>query len=344
MNANTLSLALPGQTDLSKGRVLCVDDEPNILRALSWLLRKDFTVVTAASAREGLELIRKGDFDVVISDQRMPEMSGVDFLNQVRELTPRAMRILLTGYSDLQAVLRSVNESEIFRFVTKPWDVNELPEIVAQAAGIARRQGHAPTPVATAHPELAGTQLPKMLVLDEEEATHSAVEMSAGDLAQIVHVTNPIDALKLLDSDDIGVILSERKLGTMDLTHLLCLLKRKHPQIVSVVITDSEDSSLICRMINQGQIYRFITKPIKAGNLRLTLKSALSKRSELLGDPQLAERHRVADLSDEQQQTLESSLLAHLHPAPGKAQQTPRPTPESSFGRLGGLFRRLFGA
>lgn len=343
MNANTLSLTLPGQTDLSKGRVLCVDDEPNILRALSWLLRKDFTVVTAASAQEGLNLIRSGDFDVVISDQRMPEMSGVDFLNQVRELAPRAMRILLTGYSDLQAVLRSVNESEIFRFVTKPWDVNELPEIVAQAAIIARRQGHAPAPAA-GHPELAGTRLPKMLVLDEDEATHSAVEMSAGDLAQIVHVTNPVDALKLLDSDDIGVILSERKLGTMDLTHLLCLLKRKHPQIVSVVITDSEDSSLICRMINQGQIYRFITKPIKAGNLRLTLKSALGKRSELLGDPQLAERHQVAELSAEQQQTLEGSLLAHLHPASGKEQRMPRPTSGSSFGRLGGLFRRLFGA
>lgn len=344
MNANTLSLSLPGQSDLTKGRVLCVDDEPNILRALSWLLRKDFTVVTASSANEGLELIRNGDFDVVISDQRMPEMSGVDFLNQVRERAPRAMRILLTGYSDLQAVLRSVNESEIFRFVTKPWDVNELPEIVAQAAGIARRQRPAPAPATSAHPELAGTRLPRMLVLDEDEATHSAVEMSAGDLAQIVHVTNPIDALKLLEGDDIGVILSERKLGSMDLTHLLCLLKRKHPQIVSVVITDSEDSSLICRMINQGQIYRFITKPIKAGTLRLALKSALGKRSELLGDPQLAERHQVAELSDGQQQTLEGSLLAHFQPAAGNQQRAPQQAPGSTFGRLGGVLRRLFGA
>lgn len=343
MNANTLALSFPAQTDNSKGRILCVDDEPNILRALSWLLRKEFTVVTALSAREGLDLIRNGDFDVVISDQRMPEMSGVDFLNQVRTLAPRAMRILLTGYSDLQAVLRSVNESEIFRFVTKPWDVNELPEIVAQAAGIARRQGLA-APPAPAHPELAGSSLPKLLVLDEDEATHSAVEMSAGDLAQIVHVTNPVDALKLLDSDDIGVILSERKLGSMDLTHLLCLLKRKHPQIVSVVITESEDSGLICRMINQGQIYRFVTKPVKAGQLRLTLKSALGKRSELLGNPQLADRHQVADLPEAEQQALEGSLLAHLRPATSPGETPHSAAGGSPLGRLGGMFRRLFGS
>lgn len=342
MQANTLSLSLLGQADATKGRVLCVDDEPNILRALSWLLRKQFTVVTAMSAIEALELIHNGDFDVVISDQRMPEMSGVDFLNQVRELAPRAMRILLTGYSDLQAVLRSVNESEIFRFVTKPWDVNELPEIVAQAAAIARRQGAAEAPAAP-HPELAGSRLPRMLVLDEDEATHSAVEMSAGDLAQIVHVTNPIDALKLLDHDDIGVILSERKLGSMDLTHLLCLLKRKHPQIVSVVITESEDSNLICRMINQGQIYRFLTKPIKAGHLRLTLKSALAKRNELLGNPQLAERHQVAELPDGDPRMLDGSLLAQLQPTAGHHDGPPA-AGESPRGRLGGFFRRLFGA
>lgn len=345
MNASTLSVSLPSNLGTPKGRVLCVDDEPNILRALSWLLRKEFQVITAQSAREGLELIRTGDFDVVISDQRMPEMSGVDFLSQVKEVAPRAIRILLTGYSDMQAVLRSVNESEIFRFVTKPWDVVELPAIVAQAAQIARQQETTHHQPLSSHPELAGSRLPKILVLDEDETTHSTVEMSVGDLAQIIHVTSPVDAFKMLEDEEIGVILSERRLGTMDLTHLLCLLKRKHPQIVSIITTESEDSNLICRLINQGQIYRFIPKPIKAGTLRLTLKSALNKRSELLENPLLAKRHQVALVSKEDEKMLENSLTSNLACTASLATPTRGEAPRSSaMQKMGGMIRRLFGA
>ena len=294
MSAIPLSITTPESTQASRARVLCVDDEPNILRALSWLLKKDFHVVTAVSAHEGLQLIKTGDFDVVISDQRMPEMSGVEFLSEVKTLAPRAMRILLTGYSDMQAVLRSVNESEIFRFVNKPWDVVELPSIVAQAAEIARNQeiitasNQAPQIEA---PALSQNQ--KILVIDDDEVTHMTVEISAGDLAEVIHVTNPTDAFKALQEENIGVILAERKLGTMDLTRFLCLVKRQHPQIISIVLTETPDSNLICQLINQGQIYRFIQKPVKAGFLRFTLKSALAKRAELLATPVLANRHQV---------------------------------------------------
>lgn len=340
MNANPLITSPALSLDRLKGRILCVDDEPNILRALSWLLRKDFQVVTAESAREGLALIRNGDFDVVISDHRMPEMSGVDFLSQVKILAPRAMRILLTGYSDMQAVIQSVNESEVFRFVSKPWDVVELPLIVAQAAEIARRQELSPPPAIPSHPEITGQRLPKILVLDEDETTHSVVEMSAGDLAQIVHVTSPVDAFKMLDDEEIGIILSERTLGTMDLTHLLCLLKRKHPQIVSLVVTESEDSNLICRMINQGQIHRFIPKPLKAGNLRLALKSAIARRSELLENPLLVERHQVSSLSGEDSARLQTTLSAQLPQRDATGDQGAT----AQLGILGKLFRRLFGS
>lgn len=342
MNASTLSISVPGSPEALKGKVLCVDDEPNILRALSWLLRKDFQVLTATTAEEGLELVRTGDFDVVISDQRMPEMSGVDFLNQVKTISPRSMRILLTGYSDMQAILKSVNESEVFRFITKPWDVVELPMIVAQAAEIARRQENiAPKTVPAALREVHGAGLPKLLVLDEDDATHSAVEMSAGDLAQIIHVTSPVDAFKMLEDEEIGIILSERKLGSMDLTHLLCLLKRKHPQIISIIVTESEDSNLICRMINQGQIYRFMPKPLKAGKLRLMLKDALAKRQELLETPQLAERYQVAEIQEEEARHLKNQMAAQLADNHGHENASGTDSP-SLLQKLGGLFHRLF--
>jgi len=346
MPANSLSIAMPMSIPAPKGRVLCVDDEPNILRALSWLLKKEFQVVTAQSAREGLELIRTGDFDVVISDQRMPEMSGVDFLYQVRLMAPRAMRILLTGYSDMQAVLRSVNESEIFRYVSKPWDVNELPAIVAQAAEIARRQE---TVVAIQPPpaiDTAAARPTKLLVLDDDENTHSTVEMSVGDLAEIIHVTNPVDALRILASEDIGIVLAERAMGTMDLTHLLCLLKRQHPQIVGIVLTSSMDSNLIAKMINQGQIYRFIPKPVKAGFLRLTIKSALSRRGELIANPLLAERFQVETPSQADNlsfQSAASAAMASVEKFPPDATGAPDKRP-SIFGQVGGFMRRMFGS
>lgn len=347
MPANSLSINMPASTASLKGRVLCVDDEPNILRALSWLLKKEFHVVTAVNAHEGLDLVRHGDFDVVISDQRMPEMSGVDFLNEVRQIAPRAMRILLTGYSDMQAVLRSVNESEIFRFVSKPWNVAELPEIVAQAAAIARRQeAIPPQPDSTAVQEEPGRR-PRLLVLDDDEATHSAVEMTAGDLAEVIHVTNPVDAFRILESEDIGVILAERNLGTMDLTHLLCLLKRQHPQVVSIVLTASMDSALITRMINQGQIYRFIPKPVKAGFLRLTLKSAIARRNELLNNPDLSQRYQVQALAPEESVAFQAKIQAEMaNVAPLHPRQAAMPAAAASpslLGQFGGFFRRMFG-
>lgn len=341
MNTSTLSLSVPNSPEALKGKVLCVDDEPNILRALFWLLRKDFQVVTAGSPDEGLKLLRAGDFDVVISDQRMPEMSGVDFLSQVKVISPRAMRILLTGYSDMQAILKSVNESEVFRFITKPWDVIELPMVVAQAAEIARRQENITPRTAPPEHQVHGTELPKILVLDEDETTHSAVEISAGDLAQIIHVTSPVDAFKMLEDEEIGIILSERKLGSMDLTHLLCLIKRKHPQIISMIATESEDSNLICQMINRGQIYRFIPKPLKAGKLRLTLKSAIGKYQQLRETPLLAERHQVAEITGEDTRHLKNQILSQLDHRADSGSQMIEDT-QSVFQKFGGLLHRLF--
>lgn len=332
---------MPTSHHAPKGRVLCVDDEPCILRALSWLLKKEFHVVTAESAREGLELIRTGEFDVVISDQRMPEMSGVDFLNEVKILTPRAIRILLTGYSDLQSAIRSVNESEIFRFVTKPWDVEELPSIVAQAVAIAK--GQAITALVPPVDETPASRSAKILVLDDDESIHAAVEMSAGDLAEVIHVTSPVDAFKVLQNDDIGVILAARKLGSMDLTHLLCLLKRQHPQIVSIVLTETSDTALVCQLINQGQIFRLIAKPVKAGALRLALKSALSKRNELLDDPVLASRYQVEPLAEDAEHLVQDQLAGRAPPEtpplpPGLCPAQTKP----ATGFVGHFMRRLF--
>ncbi|WP_256077611.1 EAL domain-containing protein [Massilia sp. YIM B04103] len=117
-----------------KRSLLLVDDEPNILAALKRLLRRDdYTIHTAASGAEGLELLARHPVDVIVSDQRMPGMIGADFLRKAKDLYPDTIRIMLSGYTELQSVTDAVNEGAIYKFLTKPWDDELLRGHVAQA-------------------------------------------------------------------------------------------------------------------------------------------------------------------------------------------------------------------
>ena len=108
-------------SEKSKPRILCVDDEPNVLEGLSLNLRRRFEVFTAGSGADGLALLaREADVQVIISDMRMPNMDGATFLTRAREQFPDAVRVLLTGQADLQSAISAVNNGQIFRFLTKP--------------------------------------------------------------------------------------------------------------------------------------------------------------------------------------------------------------------------------
>lgn len=114
--------------------VLCVDDEQNILNALKRLLRKEpYRLLTCDSGKEGLEILAGNEVHVVISDQRMPGMSGTDFLRQVKESHPNVIRIILTGYTDVDSITQSINEGHIYKFFLKPWNDQHLTLEIRQA-------------------------------------------------------------------------------------------------------------------------------------------------------------------------------------------------------------------
>ena len=114
--------------------VLFVDDEVNILKALQRLMRSEpVNVVCSSRATEALELLEKTGAQVVVSDQRMPEMSGVDFLSQVRERRPDVVRMMLTGYTEMDVAVEAINRGEIYRLITKPWNDDELRATIRQA-------------------------------------------------------------------------------------------------------------------------------------------------------------------------------------------------------------------
>jgi response regulator RpfG family c-di-GMP phosphodiesterase len=116
-----------------KHTLLIVDDEPGLLQTLRHQFFRDYRVLTAESGHAALELLGAQDVHAILSDQRMPGMTGDVFLTQARAFRPDAVRILFTGYTDIQAVISSVNEGRIFRYILKPWDPIELEGIVRQA-------------------------------------------------------------------------------------------------------------------------------------------------------------------------------------------------------------------
>lgn len=127
------------ETPAAQATLLLVDDEANILSALRRLLRPaGYRILTAESGVEGLEMVSAEPIDLVISDMRMPGMDGAAFLTRVREIAPDTLRILLTGYADIEATVAAINEGEIYRYVAKPWNDQELRLMVADALAMRR--------------------------------------------------------------------------------------------------------------------------------------------------------------------------------------------------------------
>lgn len=114
--------------------VLCVDDEQNILSAIKRLLRKEaYRLLTAVSGPEGLAVLAENDVHVVISDQRMPSMNGTEFLKQVKALYPDILRIILTGYTEVDSITAAINEGSVYKFFLKPWNDHNLKLEIRQA-------------------------------------------------------------------------------------------------------------------------------------------------------------------------------------------------------------------
>jgi len=283
----------------AKARVLFVDDEPRVLTTMRMLFRAHYEVYFAEGGPQALELLRKQPVDVVVSDQRMPGMSGIELLRAARELNPNAMRILLTGYSDLNAIIGSINEGEIFRFVNKPWSNEDLSTTVARAVTAARVSAAATArssdEAVTAPP--AGP-LPAVLVMDDDERVPPQIQAILGKEFRVFGATTMSEAVDLLEREHIGVVISDTRVQDHPVVNLISTLKQHHPELVSVILTERADAGAAIELINQGQIYRFITKPIVDNACKITVNSALKQHERLTHSPELHQRYEVAQTAE----------------------------------------------
>ena len=118
----------------SRPKVLVVDDEPEVLRSIHNLLRIDYHVVTTESGFQALNVLREDpEISVILSDQRMPGMSGVEVLHQAQAIRPETTRLLFTAHSDIRAVIDAINQGHVFRYIAKPWEPDELEAVIHQA-------------------------------------------------------------------------------------------------------------------------------------------------------------------------------------------------------------------
>ncbi|SMC22763.1 Response regulator c-di-GMP phosphodiesterase, RpfG family, contains REC and HD-GYP domains [Andreprevotia lacus DSM 23236] len=134
-----LDALLAGDDDTAPFTVLCVDDESNILAALRRLFRgAGYRVLVAEGGAAALQQLEQEHIDLVISDMRMPGMSGADFLTEVRARWPDVVRILLTGYADMQSTIQAINQANISRYIAKPWEDDEVLTVVREALSVKR--------------------------------------------------------------------------------------------------------------------------------------------------------------------------------------------------------------
>ncbi|MEM9171283.1 MAG: response regulator, partial [Pseudomonadota bacterium] len=338
---------------------------------------------------EAVELCIEHDVDVIVADQRMPEMEGVEVLGLVRERSPRTMRILLTGYADLDAIEGSINVGEVFRFLSKPCPPDALKatiemavkasdapvlqpteslqsisqtapqpiieaddsltpaaEIAPQTQSASKRKSPSlvpkmlesvtalrkpaePEPQPEITPEalakqrldrlaetgeqviLAGDSVESqpgdsfedvnqvgVIVFTLSDDFFAEVDAALGGRYPIYHANRLVKILEMINEGKAGVLISEVSSEGSVLRKILNKFKLHLPELIAIVVSDDRDAAEMISLINHGQVFRYMAKPISHDRLRQNVNGGVLRHLQLRSDPSLIPRMQV-DTSDE---------------------------------------------
>ena len=324
-------------------RLLFVDDEQRVLNSMRIMFRRQFELFLASHGAEALDIVRDKDIDVIVADHRMPKMTGVEVLSRVRAMSPRTVRILLTGYADLDAVEGSINESEVFRFLTKPCAPQQLRETIELAAKLARETpapevpeadtpgdtieiilqsdtvtevtGSGPQatakapntpppdrpkwpPPRTEAPSTAGSRSKLaaglgIVVFSMDNDVLDCVNKAVRGRLPVYHAGNIVQVVKCLTEQRPGVLVTDVSDDKATIQAMTARLKEHLPQLVTIAVSQHRDVLDMVWLINHGQIFRFLRKPLSAGRTAISLQAALQHHRQLLKNPEIAKRHEV---------------------------------------------------
>lgn len=296
----------------NKPKIAFIDDEERILRSLKMHFRDTHDVFTTTDPDALVQYVRDNDVQVVISDQRMPKKLGVDVLKDIKIASPHTLRILLTGYADLNAVVNSINEGEIFRYITKPWQTDELKHVINQATSIALQtksvieSEREATPVA-----VMPAYTRRVLVIDDHEAVYEQMKQNFTQFE--VQWTNSLEsALTLLEQDKFGVAIADISLNGENIAPVIYSLKQHFPDLAVIMLTEFKDAHSLIELINKGQVYRYLPRPTNLSMLQISIQRAFSHHEQLVAQPKLQIRHSVADVSEQEKSSFSSKIKGFL--------------------------------
>jgi DNA-binding NtrC family response regulator len=322
--------------------LLFVDDEERVLRSLKSLFRRDYRVSLASSGAQALEILEQSPVDVIVSDQRMPKMNGNELLAKVHQQYPQVMRLLLTGYVDKDAIIDTINEGEIFRFISKPWDIPQIKSTIAQAAAASKHQvpqalvleaernplmsehesqnakrllnkikdaselekkalsevrSKTKTPSSKAHPQ--SIQKTAFVLMEKDLAVRNTIRSLSRKLGFRIYAINSyMQAARTLSlRPDVGVVIMSIEENTQETLEAINLFKRYHPGLTIIMLANMTDATVAIQLINEGQVFRYLQKPLSTSDFERAVKSAIRRHQMLQEKEQLQERYKVGLLA-----------------------------------------------
>jgi len=269
--------------------ILLVDDELEIVHSMKALFDGVYNVFTATNGSDALKILSKTRIHVLACDQRMPEMVGVEVINQARQISPNTVRLLLIDAIDLQKGIGKINKNAVWRYMTKPWSDVELRESVTKAVALSQR-------LFASHKALNTNRGSEILVLDDELGVSLMVQ---GMLQKHfrTHLARGLEqAHQIIATRDIGLVIADIRKSNSNNESLVKFLKREYPHLVPVVITNQENAPAAFEMITQGLIYRYLTDLNQDVILR-TLASAMVFHRQSQKQTVLAEEEVMASVA-----------------------------------------------
>ena len=277
-----------------KYNILFVDDERRVTTALRSIFRQEYKVFVANSGDDALALMQENDIDVIVSDQRMPNMLGHQLLAKVQKLHPRTMRILLTGFTDKEAIISNINEGQVYRFLNKPWANDEIQRVVAEAALASEFE------VENAITEMKSEDgkvftKPAVHVLEQGQAIQE--HLQSFDIMQESRISGSSsleDSLKVLDNNEqIGIFIIQMTKNSSEYIQTISMLKKIRPELLTVVISQQSDSNVISQLINVGQVFRYFSDPCDPLILEYSMEQAFPTHLTLKRQKQAQARVKV---------------------------------------------------
>lgn len=305
--------------------LLLVDDEANVLNALRRELQDDYSLEAFSSPHEALQRCRDTRFDLAIADYRMPEMDGVEFLRNFSKLQPDAMRLMLSGQADFDALVGTINEAHIYRFLNKPWDSAALMATLSEALTYRRRlleNRHLAENARLQHPWQPAPnpdRLYQVLVVDDEPRvlnalsrelsarggwsdlhmamlyqTNPALPQAHRELRFNIHTTtSPMQALERAERVDSDVVIVDYLMPEMDGLRFFDAFREIQPDAVRILLSGHANTNTLEIAINHTEVYGYIGKPWSEYTLKNTVSRAVSYRDLLRENRRLAEQARL---------------------------------------------------